>query len=313
MAGGAAAFELQGNEVFPHRIKSLAAHEIGSALHHTAHAGLDRGVFLIEFVAVERQAGFHAQRVTGAETGGLHARIAEQGFPEINGVFGVNVELVAELAGIARTADQQLLAIPFRLAEGEVPEIAQVLTEQLFENVHGKRALKVNLGDFIGFVHDGDAGGQTFCYGLEITINAGGVDNDKEGVAHIINDAVVKDAALLVKDEAVAAAAFLECLEAVAHGLHEGLFGACSGNEELAHVTDIKNRRHGACMFVFGQNALILDGHIPARKGSHFRAVAFMPCAERRFKHVRHVFSFFGLPACSGDGRFGAPGGPRPY
>ena len=181
VAGGAAAFELQGNEVFPHRIKSLAAHEIGSALHHTAHAGLDRGVFLIEFVAVERQAGFHAQRVTGAEAGGLHARIAEQGFPEINGVFGVNAELVAELAGIARAADQQLLAIPFRLAEGEVPEVAQVLTEQLFENVHGKRALKVNLGDFIGFVHDGDAGGQTFCYGLEITINAGGVDNDKEG------------------------------------------------------------------------------------------------------------------------------------
>ena len=102
-----------------------------------------------QFVAVERQGRFQAQRVPGSQPGGSGAGL-DQNPPELRRVLGVHEELEAErLARVARAADQharaghpghaQLVAAglgqasPFEQAEKDVPRGGPL------ERQHGQR------------------------------------------------------------------------------------------------------------------------------------------------------------------------------
>ena len=62
----------------------------------------------------------------------------------------------------------------------------------------------------------------------------------------------------------------------------QGGVGAFALNETFVHVADIEQAGMLPGLLMFHKDALVLDGHEPAREGGHFGAVGLMPCGQRR-------------------------------
>ena len=71
---------------------------------------LERGLFAVDVGAGQGEGFFDAQALHGGGAVGQQAELlaaAFQGFPEQGGLFGGDIELIAQLAGVARAGDQQ--------------------------------------------------------------------------------------------------------------------------------------------------------------------------------------------------------------
>ena len=83
---------------------------------------------------------------------------------------------------------------------------------------------------------------------------------------------VVEGAAVLGQEVAVAALADLDRRDVHGEESLEIRLRGVSAHVELAHVADVENGGALARLFVFDEDALVLDGHIPAAERGHARA-----------------------------------------
>ena len=67
----------------------------------------------------------------------------------------------------------------------------------------------------------------------------------------------------------------------MAYGARQGLCSAGAFNAKFSHMADVKNTGMFPGVEMFRKNALVLNGHEPARKGGHFRSLGFMPGGQR--------------------------------
>ena len=294
VAGGAAAFDAQGQQFLAHFLRAFTAHIRGGAGQHAAHARLGRGVVLVQLVAIEGQTGFQTQGIARAKAHRLDPLIGQQGFPQGLGLSGRHIEFETQLTGVAGAAHQQLAALPGLAAEAEIGHVAQAAAQQGLQYVHGFGALQVDLAGLLRDVGQGHAFGQAGTQGGKVPGGAGGIDHHHEVVrAETVDDAVIQHRPLFRQQEAVAATARGQRGQVVAHGGGQRRIGTGAPDAELAHMADIEQTGMLTGMLVLHEDALILDGHQPARERRHLGAVGHMPVRERglEFGHGSFLLS----------------------
>jgi hypothetical protein len=92
--------------VAPGKPPARAPPALASLLHRPFESCLDGCRGGVDVVAVEAEAGFEAQRVTGAEADRLDVGMLEQALGDVLGHVGWNRDLVAVLAAVAGARDQ---------------------------------------------------------------------------------------------------------------------------------------------------------------------------------------------------------------
>ena len=159
-------------------------------------------------MAVERQSAFKAQGVPGAQAGGNGNAGGEQGVPNGLAHLDVDVDLETVFAGVARAGNDCSLAQNFRLYEGVVLHLLEVVFADGLQRFRGSGALKVEFRDLAGgFVKLG-VRGKVRADPLGVVLARSGVHHHHELlIAETVGDKVVLSSALLVQKEAVAAAA----------------------------------------------------------------------------------------------------------
>ena len=168
------------------------------------------------------------------------------------------------------------------------------LAQQGLQYVHGFGALQVDLAGLLRDVGQGHAFGQAGTQGGKVPGGAGGIDHHHEVVrAETVDDAVIQHRPLFRQQEAVAATARGERGQVVAHGGGQRRIGTGAPDAELAHMADIEQTGMLTGMLVLHEDALILDGHQPARERRHLGAVGHMPVRERglEFGHGSFLLS----------------------
>jgi hypothetical protein len=101
-------------------------------------------------------------------------------------------------------------------------------------------------------------------------------------VTHPVDDQVVDDATLLVRQEGVLRLAVADAVEVVReHRLQELVRGGAF-DVQLPHVGDIERARVAPDGEVLGNHSLVLHGHLPARKRHHSGAGRHVALVQRR-------------------------------
>ena len=114
-------------------------------------------------------------------------------------------------------------------------------------------------------------------------------DQEVAAALEAVDDQVVDDAALLVREQRVLGLTDLEPVDVVReHGLEQI---ACVGafDLDLAHVRDVEDTAVSAHGAVLGDDALVLHGHLPAGEGHHPGAERDVALVERRAKQRLHA------------------------
>ena len=101
-------------------------------------------------------------------------------------------------------------------------------------------------------------------------------------LADAVDDQVVDDPAVLVREQRVLRLAGREPVEIVRERALQQLAGARSLDLELAHVRDVEDAGIGPHRAVLRDHALVLHGHLPAGERHHPRAELDVPVVERR-------------------------------
>ena len=161
------------------------------------------------------------------------------------------------------------------LAPGEpvVFDGAEVGGGELLEGLGGAGALDGELGVVIAEVVDVDAGhvADLLADPLEVFFAGAGVDDDEEVVVgELVDDDVVDEGAVGVEHGGVLGLAGLEFAGIVHRELLHGGEGAGAAELDVAHVGDVEEADGGAYGHVFGDEAGVLDGHVPAAEVDHF-------------------------------------------
>ena len=102
-----------------------------------AQPGLEGIDLFAQFVAVERHAGFQAERVAGAEAAGHDAQrlaLLDDGLPDGRGDVAAHAQLEAVFAGVAGAADDAALPLGGRMQE--LDPRAAVVAHPLQVDVH---------------------------------------------------------------------------------------------------------------------------------------------------------------------------------
>jgi hypothetical protein len=101
-------------------------------------------------------------------------------------------------------------------------------------------------------------------------------------VAHAVDDEVVDDPAGVRCQEGVLRLPVREAVDVVREHRLEELGGGGALDVELAHVRDVERARLASNREVLGDEALVLDGHLPARERDHPRSRRDVPLEQRR-------------------------------
>ena len=114
---------------------------------------------------------------------------------------------------------------------------------------------------------------------------AAGIDHEEQPVAQVRDHEVVEDAAIRRGQQAVFLPAGLEDLHIGGGDAFQRRGGAFAHQFGLAHVGDVEQRRRGAALQVFLQDAgRVLHGHGIAREGHHAPAQFAVQRRQRRFE-----------------------------
>ena len=231
-------------------------------------------VVCAELEAVERQAGFEAQRVARAQAG-RRSPAGHQRVPQPGGGLGGDEELEAQrLAGVARATHAH-----GRAGRGELRElVAQRLGQSAplrgaRQDVARPRALQGDHGDLAGRVAQLEvAVRRRFATEvLPVGDTVGGVDDQKVlSAREAVEVGVVEGATGLVGDDRVLRLADLERGRVVGEdALQEGQ-GVGPADQEPAHVGDVEQAGLPAGGEVLGDDAAgVVDGHLPAGEVDH--------------------------------------------
>ena len=218
-------------------------------------------------MAVQRQAGFEPQAVAGAQADRLDAGVFQDGVPDALCLIRRHRNLIAVLAGIARTRD---VAVD---AEQHQPGA--------FHEAHLGQDRLMRGHDFGGFRPlDGDQGAvQHGQLGVafevcapegEILVLVAGVDDDEQAVViRAAGHQVVDDPAVLVQQQRILLLAGLQDFIVAGHEPLELGGRVLAGDLALAHVRHVEQAGVFAGPAVLGQDALILDRHVIAAEAHH--------------------------------------------
>jgi hypothetical protein len=124
---------------------------------------------------------------------------------------------------------------------------------------------------------------------LGIGAERAGVDHDKKVIASAAKDRkIIQNAAVVAQQITIPALADLNGADALGEQVLEVFFGIVAAKFELSHVTSVEHRYMGPGIQVFGQDAGILNGHVPTSKRGHAGAQSNV-LAVQRGPHGRRV------------------------
>ena len=253
-------------------------------------------------MAVQRQAGFHAQGVAGAQAGGLRAQF-NQAVPQPDDVFALHEHFEAQrLAGVAGAGD----------AGGAAFQLHDV--QAVLDRLDGQRFAAGELGqDVLGFGSlDGDAGplgGDVGEFAVitrqqrsqvsQVLVDVRGVDDQPEVVFFkAIQVGVIHRGAVRGLDDAVLAPVQFQSTDVAGdHVLQEGKT-VFSFDQDAAHVGHIKDAAGMAGVQMLGYDAFrVLDRHLPAAEIHHGGAGSDMHVVQLSSLEFAHS-----ILLCLGDG-----------
>lgn len=239
---------------------------------------------LAEFVAVEREAGFEAEGVAGAEAAGFEIEVGLDGdgfFLEEfdrhgDGGCGED-DLDAVFSGVSGAGDDDFHDHHVFNGKAESLEFCEFFRD-LGDEVHDHRALDGDHGGLCGAVLELDLEIPVFDDGLHMSgdlLAVGSVDDDEEVVVvESHDDDIVEDTTGFITHEGVAALAVLHVAYAAGTDTLEESCGVFALDREAAHVGDIEERAVGAAMGVLiADRGLVLDGHLPPGVLDHLGVV----------------------------------------
>src|SRR5207245_3088547 len=114
-------------------------------------------------------------------------------------------------------------------------------------------------------------------------------DQQKFFVVDPINDQIINDSAMFVKEESVLALPDLELVDIICEHEVEPCERTASLDNELSHVRNIENANAVSDGLMFLDDARVLHGHEPAAERNDFRPEPHMLFVKRRF--FRHGVS----------------------
>ena len=225
---------------------------------------------------MQRVADLEAQGVARAEAA-RHRAALEHGVPEAHGVLAHAEQLAAVLAGVPRAVDHHLDVVELGLREGERTRRAETQAFDRARALHGeKRAV-------VGDVTNVRAGNLALLQPGVVDRAIRGVDHEEiQALAEPVDNEVVDDSAVLVRQQRVLRFTLVEPVEVVRQRSLQELAGARPLDLELAHVRDVEDARVGPHRPVLGDDALVLHGHLPAGERHHPRPQLDVPIVERR-------------------------------
>ncbi len=163
---------------------------------------------------------------------------------------------------------------------------AEVDVGQLGEGLGGAGALDGELGVVVGEVVDVDAGhvADGLADPLDVLLAGAGVDDDEVVVVgELVDDDVVDEGAVGIEHGRVVGLADGELRGVVHAELLDGGERAGAAQLDVAHVGDVEEADGGADGSVLGDDAGVLDGHVPAAEVDHLGLVGAMGGVESGF------------------------------
>ena len=125
---------------------------------------------------------------------------------------------------------------------------------------------------------------------LEVGFAVPGIDDQDEPAAlDAVDDQVVDDPAALVRQKRVLGTADVDLVDVVREQPLERRRHLRALELEPAHVRDVEHSAVLAHCPVFGNDALVLDGHLPAGEGHHACAERDVTLVERRAEQGLHA------------------------
>jgi hypothetical protein len=257
-------------------------------LNRPGQRGLDRGGGGVDVMAVEAQAGFQAEGVAGAQAGGLHFGLGQQGTGQGHGLVLVDRDLEAVLAGVARARDEAVGTGQLEAAAGHEGELADAGV-QAAERRHGLGALQGQqraLGHGNDLAEAADAGLQVGGVGVlatgvhhhEQVAEAGAVGGLRAG-----DHQVVLQAAGVIGEQGVALLAGRQVDDVHRHQGFQGGGGIFAHQAQLAHVGDVEQGGGLAALAVLGHQAgRVLHRHGVAGERHHAGAQLKVQCVQGR-------------------------------
>ena len=226
-------------------------------------AGLHRAGAGVDVVAVEAETGLEAEAVARAEARRPDLGPGEQRLRDRGGGRAVAADLEAVFAGVAAPAERAGHPAHVELAVGERRQF-EGGRRQLRQRRGGQGSLEREEGP-LGPVPERERG-QAGPEPGEVRVDPRRVQDHEHVVGPAGHQEVVHDAAVVVGDDCVAGAAGRQRLQA---GRDQGLElagGVFAGNLDLAHVGHVEEGRRFPGPAMFGEDALVLDGELPAGK-----------------------------------------------
>lgn len=137
-----------------------------------------------------------------------------------------------------------------------------------FVKIAAESVLDGEASPLVGFVAEGDAGGDVFFHPCNVLWDHGGVDDEEGfGFGDAVGDEVVDDPAAFVEHEGVLAFAGGEFGEVVGEDRIEPGNVVFAADEDLAHVGDVEYAGFLADGGVLGEDGGILHRHGTAAEG----------------------------------------------
>lgn len=312
------AFDAQADALRGCAVQQLAEDALGTrkaALHLATlrdgegEVGLDRRRGGGKIVAVERQAGFEAQRIAGAEADRLHLGLREERARDGLRMVRRDRNLESVLTRVARAADPHIDAFDAE-GPGAHEDQRRHLAGEPGESVHGLRALQREQRQ-IGAVDERDGGWQMRHHVGDVAVLGGAVDDDVEMIAAIRGHQVVDDAAVVVEQQRIAHAVLAQREEIARHQLLERRGGPLAADFELAHVADVEQAGALARPAVLGHDAFELHGHGIARERHHAAAQLAVQAIQRQCERGFIGMGHRGSVRDTDSRRKAAPGRPH--
>lgn len=235
-------------------------------------------------MTIEAKPRLEPQTVARTEPDGFDFRFAQQFLCEFHNFIGGHRNLVAVLAGVARTADVTRDARDIHVARGHKIHLRH-RGRKACQHFNGLGSLQRDQRTVFDTV-ELNACRQVRLNMRKILMLAGGIDDNEQrafarGTRH---HEVVADAALVVEQQGVADGSGHEACDVARHeGFERSRHRRVvrSHKKRLAHVRHIEQARRGTRVQMLGEHAvLILDRHVIAGKRHHL-------CTKRDVERVQ--------------------------
>jgi len=198
--------------------------------------------------------------------------------PHGRGKSGIQVYLVAQLAGIAGAAHADTGSVPLHYLVIEVAQCLEGSAEHSLHDLQRSRTLHVDFARGVRNILQHRPSGKMPGQPRKVTGLTRAIDHQHVVVlAQAVDDEVINDAALIVGQKAVAALARGQRIQILRYQGVQGILGARAGERELSHMADVENSAILAGVIMLDDNAFVLDRHFEPGKRGHLGFVGLVP------------------------------------